>query len=208
MQRLHIIFFFVLFSTAAQAGPIYVFKEKDGSIRFSSKPPPDGVTAKVFTAREGSFSWYKIGTPGSQRRNFWTLEPNKYSEIINAASLKTGVDNSLIRAVIHVESGFNHRAISPKGARGLMQLIPGTAKLVGVKNVFDPEDNIMGGAKYLKYLLSEFNGNTAYAVAGYNAGPGNVKQYKGIPPFSETRAYVKAVLTLKDRYKGDVVKKR
>jgi soluble lytic murein transglycosylase-like protein len=105
-----------------------------------------------------------------------------------------GVDEDLVWAVMCHESGFNPRAVSPKGAMGLMQLMPGTAALMGVTDPFDPDQNIAGGTKYLELCLKEFHHDVALALAAYNAGPQNVAKYQGCPPFAETQHYVAAVL--------------
>jgi Rod binding domain-containing protein len=117
----------------------------------------------------------------------------KYSDIINEASGTYNVEPNLIKAVIAAESGGQADSLSTKNAKGLMQLLDTTAKEVGVNNVFDPRDNIMGGTKYLKNLIDRFSGNMDSALASYNAGPGAVEQYGGIPPFNETQNYVKRV---------------
>ena len=117
-----------------------------------------------------------------------------YDSIVNAASQQYGVPANLIQAVIQQESSGNPNAQSPAGAQGLMQLMPGTAAQLGVTNAFDPTQNIDAGTQYLSQLLTQFNGDTSLALAAYNAGPGNVTKYGGIPPFPETQNYVQTIL--------------
>ena len=128
------------------------------------------------------------------------LHTSKYLDFITQASEKHQVDAALIRAVIHAESAFNPSARSPVGAQGLMQLMPGTAKDLGVTNSLDPEQNINGGAKYLAQMLATFDNDIALATAAYNAGPNAVKKYNVIPPYAETQVYVKRVKLLLQRY--------
>lgn len=117
-----------------------------------------------------------------------------YAKSIRAYSRAYGVEENLVRAVIRQESCFKRKAKSRAGARGLMQLMPGTARLMGVQNSYNASQNIKGGVKYLSQQLKKFRGNKHLALAAYNAGPGNVTKYKGIPPFRETRDYVKKVM--------------
>ncbi|HLP16651.1 MAG TPA: transglycosylase SLT domain-containing protein [Bacteroidota bacterium] len=135
-----------------------------------------------------------------------------YNEIIAHAADTVGVDANLLKAMIVEESGGKQHARSSRNAKGLMQLIDSTAQSMGVKNVWDPHQNIQGGARYLKQQLDKFDGDVSLALASYNAGPGNVERYKGIPPFQETRNYVKRVMNLftafqnLERNSDDVIK--
>jgi soluble lytic murein transglycosylase-like protein len=124
----------------------------------------------------------------------------KYDDAIAKAAKKYNIDTALVKAVIKAESNFNHKAVSPKGAGGLMQLMPATASSLQVPDVFHPEQNIEGGCRYLRYLLNLYSGNVSLALAAYNAGERAVARYNSIPPYRETRNYVQHVLDLFDHY--------
>ncbi len=128
------------------------------------------------------------------------LHTVKYADEINEAANTYDLNPALIAAVIHAESNFKPFARSRVGARGLMQLMPSTLHYLGCHNGFDPKQNIHAGSKYLRELLNNFNGNIIYTIAAYNAGPGAVKRFAGIPPYKETRGYVRKVLKHYERY--------
>lgn len=121
-----------------------------------------------------------------------------FEEVIQAAARREGVDEHLVKAVVEAESSFNPKAVSPAGAKGLMQLMDGTARALGVKDPFDPVANVKGGVQFLRSMLDRF-GSVPLALAAYNAGPGAVEKYGGVPPYSETKAYVDKVLQLQQR---------
>jgi soluble lytic murein transglycosylase-like protein len=116
------------------------------------------------------------------------------NEVVNAASGAYRLDPDLVNSVIRAESGFNVRAVSPKGAQGLMQLMPQTASNLGVRNAFDPKANVEGGTRYLRELLERYDFDLIKALAAYNAGPERVEHYGGVPPYSETKAYVARIV--------------
>jgi soluble lytic murein transglycosylase len=145
-------------------------------------------------------SRYRIFVPSSRKALGKYL--NDYGGIINQASTDFGIEPHFIRAVIKAESGFDHQAVSSKGAQGLMQLMPGTAGDMEVSDPLDPEDNIFGGVRYLSLLLKRFNDNKILALAAYNAGPNAVDCYKGVPPFPETRQFVKRVMEYYKNYQA------
>ena len=169
---------------------------KDHSLQPALMPVPSQVAGS--TAQQIGLS--QIGTGVSL---YLGMPDRLFTDIIEKAAQKHQVDPNLVKAIIMAESRYNHRAVSKKGARGLMQLMPHTAKSLGVRNIFDPEENINGGVLYMKKLLKRFKGNTKLALAAYNAGSRYVRHYKGIPPFLQTRTFIKKVLKYHRLYKTD-----
>lgn len=144
-----------------------------------------------------------VRTPGLRRHHGSPLirDSRRFDSLIREVANRHGVDFALVKAVIRAESGFNPRAVSPKGARGLMQLMPRTARMHNVRNVFSPGENIEGGTEHLRMLLDRYAGNVRLALAAYNAGIGAVEKYgRRIPPYRETQTYVRRVLSFRLRY--------
>lgn len=180
------LFIFLLAFAELAKAEIYGYIDKDGVCHFSNKKL-DGRYRKVRM-------WSGIGSSPE-------FDKGKYDSMIRAASLKYAVDFYLVKAVIKSESNFNRKAVSRAGAKGLMQLMPQTALLLKVKNPFDPAQNIDGGVRYLREQLDNHNGNVILALAAYNAGPNAVAKYKGVPPYKETKNYIKIVIRNYKRYK-------
>ena len=175
---------------------VYKWVDEDGIVTYSNIAPPTDQDFQTLR-----FPCYAADPKcRSVRWENVPLNTRAFRTEIQSASRYNSVDESLIRAIIHAESAYQPDAQSPKGAQGLMQLMPATQKEVQVSNPFDPADNIRGGAKYLSKLLAEFNGNWELAAAAYNAGPGAVNKYGGVPPYDETREYVRRVRILYRRY--------
>lgn len=132
-------------------------------------------------------------------------EEHLYHQIIIQTAGRHNIDPALVKAIIMAESGYNAKATSERGAKGLMQLMPGTARALGVEDVFDPRQNISGGVRYFKQLVNQFDGDVKLALAAYNAGSKNVRRYKGIPPFKVTQYYIKNVFKYYQLYKNQML---
>ncbi len=185
-------------STAAASGDVKVFQytDKKGNISFSDRQPLDVPFTLV------KFDCFACNVRSTTDWDRTPLFPRHYLSEIEFAAAHHQLDPALIQAVIHAESGFRPKVVSRSGAQGLMQLMPGTAKDMAVKDVFQPSQNIMGGSAYLAWLLKKYDGNLKLATAAYNAGPATVSKYGGVPPYPETKTYVARVDTLYKRYRA------
>ncbi|MCL7743399.1 lytic transglycosylase domain-containing protein [Guyparkeria hydrothermalis] len=188
----------LLGATSAMAD-VYKYRDAQGVVHLTNVP------------QQSSNEPYKLWRKGEATKpKGWQdgyrvlpkLDRERFADVVNRFSVRHGVDPSLVRAVIHAESAFRPDVVSPKGAGGLMQLMPGTAKRFNVVDRFNPEENIAGGVAYLALLLKMFRGDRELAVAAYNAGENAVKRYGGIPPYQETKTYVRRVMQLQAAYAG------
>jgi len=175
------------------AADIYKYEDSEGVVHFTDAPT------------DKRFKVFMRDLKKDQRlRTTFRISGNsaEYEPLINQYAQEYRVDVALVKAVIHAESGYNPNAVSRVGAKGLMQLMPQTAKDLKVANSFDPQDNIRGGVRYLRFLLDTFHGDTSLALAAYNAGMNKVARYGGIPPYAETRNYVAKVLDYRNTYQN------
>ena len=177
--------FLSLTSTPLRA-EIYRYVDKNGVWHFTNIKTDRRYTIFISNTRK---------TPAEYIREF--------SGIIKQASKRFGIDAHFIKAIIKAESGFDHKAISSKGAQGLMQLMPGTADDMAVEDPFDPEENIFGGTRYFSLLLKRFKNDKILALAAYNAGPEAVESHTGVPPFPETKAFVERVMDYYETYNSN-----
>jgi hypothetical protein len=177
----------ICLATAVPAqAQIYSWRDATGHLVLSNVPRITG---------DGPVTTYSVPGNAQIRTTTRPAAPldSRFDELIEQYARQHGVSPDLVRAVIQAESGFNPRALSPKGAMGLMQLMPATARELGVRNPFQPEENIRGGTRYLAQLLTRYNQDVHLALAAYNAGPGAVERYGAVPPYRETRNYVKKI---------------
>jgi soluble lytic murein transglycosylase-like protein len=201
LQYYRFVLLFILFTTInhsnaaeRESANIYTYKSISGITSFSDIEPMDVKFSRY------RFDCYACEVDSLIEWRKAKLYLQLYKNDINHAALEYGVDPAFVRAVIHAESHFNPQAISKQGAQGLMQLMPATARELGVKNSLSAQQNINGGVKHLARLLRKYKGDNKLASAAYNAGEGAVKRYGGIPPYKETQVYVERVGVLHKRY--------
>ncbi|HEX4894009.1 MAG TPA: lytic transglycosylase domain-containing protein [Hyphomicrobiaceae bacterium] len=190
----------------AHAGNVYKFRDSNGNVLFTNvvnernKPSGDGFRQYTVLEKVTWFPDTNVHKYGNWGKDEYAVKPsfsknrNAFDHLIKQAALANNVDHGLVKAIIHTESGFNPRARSKPGAQGLMQLMPATAAMYAVVDAYDPSQNITAGTRHIKYLINRYK-DLELALAAYNAGEGNVKKYGGIPPFAETRDYVKRVMS-------------
>ena len=181
----------VLWAPAPSRAQTFQFEGPDGTVHFTNAPSDPRYRRMAGVPKTSS------GTAeGLLRVPAAAASSGSLNDTIRQAAQRHGVPEQLVSAVIRVESGFNTRAVSRKGARGLMQLMPGTAAVLGVRDSFDPVENIDGGVRHLRGLLDRYGNNLPFALAAYNAGEGAVNNFGGIPPYPETQAYVGRILSI------------
>lgn len=174
---------------------VYTYVDEDGVTVYTDRKPDE----RRYDVRNlGCYSTCRTGVDWDRT----PLRNGEFAEEIAAASDVFGVDSALVRAVMHVESWFEPEAVSKSGAQGLMQLMPATQTRFGVRDPFDPLDNITAGVAYLSWLLDEFGGDLSRAIAAYNAGENAVRRHGGVPPYPETREYLRRVNIMYRRYGG------
>jgi soluble lytic murein transglycosylase-like protein len=190
-----VIFFCLFFLTSLSSAGIYRYVDENGVIHFTNCPRDTKFKLYIKESKED------VGDDNNSSSVSYIKDSNQYDSLISEFSRKYQVDFALIKAIIRAESGFNPLAVSRKGAKGLMQLMPETAQRVNVSNVFNPRENIEGGVRHVKYLLSLFNNDLRLSLAAYNAGENIVGELRSIPPYRETVDYVKRVLSFYQSYR-------
>lgn len=196
MFRLLALLLSLCFSSLVQAGEIYKYVDENGIVTYTNRKPVSNQYKVVNLGCYGSCArrvdWHQVA-----------LRNEDYAIEITQLAAQHEVDPALVRAIVHAESHFNPRAISRKGAQGLMQLMPGIQSEYGVSNPYEPLQNLNAGIAHLADLLTAFEGSISLAAAAYNAGINAVRQHDGVPPYAETREYVRRVNILYERYKKD-----
>jgi soluble lytic murein transglycosylase len=183
LNRVFLLFILFIFSAEISSAAVYKYVDQRGRVHYSNVPVMS------------QYRYYQAETGDAAHT------PVSVNQLIKHYAQKNDLDVNLVRAVVKAESNFNSRAVSAKGAIGLMQLHPGTIKDLKINDPFDPSSNIAGGTKYLRWMLSRFNGNVDFALAAYNSGPSTVERYNGIPPYPETQSYIKKVKHYQQQYR-------
>jgi len=187
----------ILATAMPASADIYKYEDENGVLHFTDAPNDKRFKIYMRDIRKDKRLRTTFKMSGCVKN------PAEFESIINSCALQYGVDKSLVKAVIHAESGYDPNAVSSKGAQGLMQLMPKTAQDLKVSDSFNPTDNIRGGVRYLRFLLDTFKGDVSLALAAYNAGLTRVARYGGIPPIEETRNYVSKVLSYQKSYRSN-----
>jgi len=190
-----VVFFCLFFLTTPSSGGIYRYVDERGVIHFTNCPRDPKFKLYIRESKED------VGDENHSSSVSYIKDSNQYDSLISELSKRYQVDFALIKAMIRAESGFNPFAVSRKGAKGLMQLMPETASRMNVSNVFNPRENVEGGVRYFKHLLSLFNNDLRLSLAAYNAGENVVAELRSIPPYRETVDYVKKVLSYYQSYR-------
>lgn len=177
----------LVFAVLPARGDIYMYRDPDGVLHFTNTP---------------SSPQYRVYIRTPQPRFYTPSNIDQYDRIIKLASQRHGIDFFLVKAIIQAESSFNPRAVSKKGARGLMQIMPENFASLNIEDPFDPEQNIMGGTRYFRALYDRYQGKLALTLSAYNAGPTAVDRYQRIPPYPETERYVEKVMRYYRHYKA------
>lgn len=188
---------------------VYSFRDRGGTLHFTNVPSDTRfhampmehahvITRLPYTTGPGAADDARYAFARAGR--MWSGPPVDLERMIDETAQRYGVETALVHAVVRAESDFDHLAISSSGAQGLMQLMPQTASEVGVRNAFQPRENLEGGVYYLRQLIDRFGGNQQLAVAGYNAGPGAVERFGGVPPYAETIEYLQRVFRFRQEY--------
>lgn len=202
-----LLIFMLLFTAAAEAlaEKVQVYRKQDGTLLFTNRQPAiireAGMQLLETRVYRDDHYARKPAALTARRRD-------AYDDIIASAARRWDLDFVLVKAVVHAESAFDRDAVSKAGARGLMQLMPATARMLRVTDIHDPYQNVNAGARYLRMMLDKFRGDVRNALAAYNAGPANVQRYGGIPPFAETKHYVTRVVELSDKYRELMLARR
>ena len=193
---------FLFQPSLAEASDLYVVKSSRGVVTFTSRKPDGERSYSLFSPKRNSYSRVYSNSYRRSAGN-WAgkARQSEFDDLIYAMSELYDLDPAFVKAVVHVESAFNPEATSPKGAMGLMQLMPGTARRFGVSEPYTPEENVRGGVTYLKMLYDRYSGDERLALAAYNAGEGLVDKTRTVPRITETQNYVQRVLVMREQYR-------